>query len=82
MSETIKWSFSTDRCFRRCQRQYFFQHVAAWHNARDPVRRESFLLKQVKSLDLWQGSLVHTGIERFVLPAFDDQREVDWDEAA
>lgn len=81
MSETIKWSFSTDRCVRRCQRQYFLQHVAAWHNARDPVRREAFLLKQVKTLDLWQGSLVHRGIELFLVPALQQRGRLDWDAA-
>lgn len=81
MSDTIKWSFSSDRCLRRCQRQYFLQHVAAWHNARDPVRREAFLSKQVKTLELWQGSLVHRGIELFIVPAFQQRRPVDWDGA-
>ena len=33
MSDTIKWSFSADRCRRRCERLYFLQHVAAWHSA-------------------------------------------------
>jgi hypothetical protein len=81
VSETIKWSFSTDRCVRRCQRQYFLQHVAAWHNSRDPVRREAFLSKQVKTLDLWQGSLVHRGIELFVIPAIQERHSIDWNDA-
>ena len=81
MSDTIKWSFSADRCMRRCQRQYFLQHVAAWHNARDPVRKESFLLKQVKTLELWTGSLVHRGIELFVVPAFQANRPAGWQQA-
>ena len=81
MSDTIKWSFSADRCARRCQRLYFLQHVAAWHNARDPIRREGFLLKQVKTLELWTGSLVHRGIELFVVPSFQTNRPVDWQKA-
>ena len=81
MSQTIKWSFSADRCVRRCQRQYFLQHVAAWHNSRDWVRREAFLSKQVKTLALWQGSLVHRGIELFVVPALQEHRSVDWEAA-
>lgn len=81
MSDTIKWSFSADRCIRRCQRQYFLQHVAAWHNARDPVRKEGFLLKQVKTLELWIGSLVHRGIELFVVPALQANRPIAWKEA-
>jgi hypothetical protein len=81
MSETIKWSFSTDRCFRRCQRQYFLSHVAASHSAKDGARREAFLNKQVKTLELWRGSLVHTGIEQFVVPSWQERRPVDWQAA-
>ncbi len=28
---------------RRCPRQLFFADIAAWHNARDPLRREDSL---------------------------------------
>lgn len=80
MSDTIKWSFSTDRCFRRCQRQYFLQHVAAWHSTRDPIRKRAFLAKQVKTLELWVGSLVHRGIELYVVPAWQERRAVCWDD--
>src|SRR5437867_1789653 len=79
MSESIKWSFSADRCARRCQRQFFLQHKAAWHTTRDPVRREAFLLKQVKTLELWQGTLVHRAIELHVVPALRENRPVDWE---
>jgi len=82
MSESCKWSFSADRCLRRCQRQFFLQHVAAWHNARDPVRREAFLLKQVKTLALWKGSIVHRGIELYVLPQLQQNTRVDWHQVA
>jgi hypothetical protein len=81
MNGSVKWSFSADRCWRRCQRQFFLQHIAAWHNARDPVRRESFLLKQVKTVELWQGMLVHRGIEKFVVPQWQARQAVDWSRA-
>jgi len=61
----LEWSFSTDRRIRRCQRQFFFGSVAAWHNAKDPLRRESFLLSQVKGIDAWRGNLVHEAVLRF-----------------
>ena len=81
MTDTIKWSFSTDRCFRRCQRQYFLSHIAASHSAKDEVRREAFLNKQVKTLELWRGSLVHTGIEQFVVSAWQQRQPLDWQAA-
>lgn len=40
----------------------------ASHNARDPERREAFLLKQLQSLPAWQGNLVHKGIQKYVVP--------------
>ncbi|QDU05720.1 PD-(D/E)XK nuclease superfamily protein [Gimesia chilikensis] len=81
MSDTIKWSFSSDRCFRRCQRQYFLTQIAAYHSAKDPVRREAFLCKQLKTLELWRGSLIHTGIEKYVVPAWQQRCTVNWDSA-
>lgn len=63
---------------RRCPRQFFLQHKAAWHSTRDPARKEAFLLKQVKTLELWQGTLVHRAIELHVVPALQEDGEVDW----
>jgi hypothetical protein len=75
----LDWSFSSERCFRRCQRQYYFKEIAAWHNGRDPVRREAFVLKQLKGLETWRGSVVHTAIERFVVPYWQSRQPIDWD---
>lgn len=76
---SLEWSFSTDRRIRRCQRQFFFGSVAAWHNAKDPLRRESFLLSQVKSMDAWRGNLVHEAIRSFVMPPLQARQAVPWE---
>lgn len=55
----MRWSYSTQRTLERCQRQLAFAQVVASHNARDPVRREAYVLRQVQSVAAWQGSLVH-----------------------
>jgi len=75
----MRFSFSGERCFRRCQRQYYFHDIAAWHNARDPVRREAYVLKQVKTLELWQGQLVHRAIEKWVVPVLQRGGWPEWD---
>ena len=75
----LEWSFSMDRRIRRCQRQFFFGSVAAWHNAKDPLRRESFLLSQVKSIDAWRGNLVHEAIQAFVVPSLQARQAVAWE---
>lgn len=55
----MRWSYSTQRTLERCHRQVAFAQVVASHNARDPERREAYLLRQVQSVAAWQGSLVH-----------------------
>jgi len=45
---------------RRCQRQLVFSHVLASHSARNSDRREAYVLKQLRDLSAWQGSLIHT----------------------
>lgn len=75
---SLKWSFSTDRCFRRCQRQFFFRDLAASHSAKDPLRHEAYVRKQLKGVEQWQGLLVHGGIERFVLPCWEKGATIDW----
>src|SRR5215469_14313730 len=60
---SFRWSFSTDKLFRRCQRQFFFREIAAHHSQKEPWRREAFVLKQLKTLELWRGSVIHEGIQ-------------------
>jgi hypothetical protein len=76
---TLDWSFSAEKCFRRCQRQYYFREIAACHNAKKaPTRREAFLLKQLKPLEVWRGLVVHEAIQRFVVPCWERNEQVDW----
>ncbi len=76
----LDWSFSTDSRMRRCERQLFLADIAAWHNARDPLRRESFLLSQLKSLEAWRGLIVHQTIQTLVVPRWQNRQAVQWDE--
>ncbi len=55
----LRWSYSTDRVLRRCHRQLAFGQVVASHNARDPLRREAYVRRQLQSVAAWQGSVVH-----------------------
>ena len=55
----MKWSVSAHNVMRRCQRLFVFGQVMAAHNARDPLRREAYLLKQLQSISTRQGSIVH-----------------------
>jgi len=76
----LDWSFSTYRRMRRCPRQLFFADLAAWHNARDPLRRETFLLSQLKSMEAWRGLVVHKAIQTLVIPCLQNHQPVPWDQ--
>ncbi|HVP97045.1 MAG TPA: PD-(D/E)XK nuclease family protein [Methanoregula sp.] len=65
----MRWSISAHNTFRRCQRQFFFGNIMASHNAKDPLRREAFILKQLKHLPVWRGTLVHECLSDFFVPS-------------
>jgi hypothetical protein len=75
---SFQWSFSTDKLFRRCQRQFFFREIAAHHSPKEAWRREAFILKQLKSLEMWRGTIIHEGIQHYVVPALRRGDPLDW----
>jgi len=64
----MKWSISTSRVFNTCQRKWYFSQIAASHGKKDTFRRELFLLKQLRSVFAWRGSLVDLVIEKMIVP--------------
>jgi hypothetical protein len=75
---SFQWSFSTDKLFRRCQRQFFFREIAAHHAPKEEWRREAFILKQLKTLELWRGHVIHEGIQHYLVPALKKDATLDW----
>jgi len=55
----VIWSYTTHRESRRCQRLLVLGHSMASAVARDQDRREAYILKQLQSIEQWQGSVVH-----------------------
>lgn len=43
----------------------------AWHNAKDPRRREAYLLSQLKGIEEWRGHVVHLALETFFVPSLE-----------
>lgn len=62
------WSFSAGRSFDRCPRRWFFRSVVGHHAAKDPARREAYLLSKLDSLWSWRGRLVDDVISYQVVP--------------
>ena len=77
---SFQWSISTDKLFRRCQRQFFFRQIAAHPTSAEDWRRDAFILRQLKTLELWRGAIIHEGIENYLIPALRSGATVPWDE--
>lgn len=64
----MKWSFSTSRIFSQCPRKWYYSMIVASSRAKNSLRREAYLLKQLQSLYAWRGSVVDTVIENLIVP--------------
>jgi hypothetical protein len=63
------YSFSEGRMFKKCQRYWFFSKRLASATAKDPLRREAYLLSKLQSIHAWRGKIVDQVIENVVVPA-------------
>ena len=64
----MNWSFSAGRSFAGCPRRWFYRQRVAHHAAKDPVRREAYLLGKLDSLWSWRGRLVDEVISQHAVP--------------
>lgn len=69
----MKWSYSTSKIFAQCPRKWYYSEVVASPTAKNPLRREAYLLKQLQSLYAWRGSLVDRVIEKLVVPGINSK---------
>jgi len=64
----MKWSFSASRIFSECPRKWYYSEIVASPTAKDPLRREAHLLRQLQSLYAWRGNVVDTVIQKLIVP--------------
>jgi len=59
---TFSWSLSRQQMFDDCRRQYFLNYYGSWggwEDGADPAARLAYRLKQIVSLEMWIGDIVH-----------------------
>lgn len=67
LTNEFSWSRSRDATFKECRRRYYFQYYGSWGGwdvGADAETREIYILKQLKSRQMWAGEVVHTCIQR------------------
>ena len=64
----MRWSYSASRSFRQCQRQWFFKNIASNAKAKDPFRRQAYLLSKLQSISAWRGKIVDDVLSQTLIP--------------
>ncbi|MBD3336941.1 MAG: hypothetical protein GF355_15620 [Candidatus Eisenbacteria bacterium] len=63
------WSVSRQRLYEECPRAYYFRYYGSWEgwsSTAPPLARALYILKQLKSRQMWAGSLVHEAVEQLL----------------
>ncbi|RAZ72993.1 PD-(D/E)XK nuclease family protein [Mesorhizobium atlanticum] len=71
----MRWSYSSARMYRQCQRKWFYANVmASTGRVKDEARLRARRLKSLSTLSAWRGQIVDTVISERIVP------ELDFDE--
>lgn len=66
----MAWSFSQYITFRECPRKWYFANkMARTSSTKNPIRKEAFYLKQLKTIDAWRGIIVDKVISDKIIPS-------------
>ena len=65
LANELTWSVSRDRLFRTCRRAYYYHYYGSWggwEDGADEGVRKLYVLKNITTLEMWGGSVVHDTI--------------------
>jgi hypothetical protein len=62
------WSLSAAKTFKKCQRQWYYKNCLGNAQAKDPLRRQAYLLSKLHSISSWRGSIVDSVISDVIVP--------------
>lgn len=65
LANELTWSVSRDNLFKQCRRAYYYQYYGSWggwESGTDARTRKIYVLKNLSTLPMWAGSVVHDTI--------------------
>ncbi len=62
------WSISSYKEFQRCHRKWFLNHKVASKGQKDKLRRDIYLLSELRGIEAWRGDIVDYTISEFIVP--------------
>ncbi len=73
----MRWSYSSARAFRQCQRKWYYGYVIAPKGrSKDERRLRAKRLKSLSTLSAWRGQVVDTVISKHIIPALDSDDRI------
>ncbi|MFH1762488.1 MAG: PD-(D/E)XK nuclease family protein [bacterium] len=66
LKNEFSWSKSREQMFRECLRKYYYNYYLSWNGWESdcsPEVRKSYVLKQLKSRQIWAGEIIHSCID-------------------
>ena len=70
----MQWSISDARIFKKCQRQWYYRRCLASPTAKEPRRREAWILSKLNTISAWRGLIVDQVIEELAVSALINRR--------
>ncbi len=62
---SFSWSKTRDALFQECKRKYYYNHYGSWGGwvlRSDKRTREAYILKNLKTRQMWLGDVVHKAV--------------------
>lgn len=66
----MEWNISKLQTLRQCHRKFFFAYEVARHEFTFPYRRKAFELSKMKTLKMWQGSIIDYIVTTVIMPEY------------
>ena len=80
LKNEFSWSVSRDDTFRKCHRMYYFQYYGSWggwSDEADESTRKIYILKQLKTRQMWAGNKVHECIEKVIKKVHEGKKTIN-----
>ena len=75
---TKDWNISKLQVLRQCHRKFYFAYETALHTFTNPYRRKAYELSKMKTLKMWQGSVIDWMITNEILPYYQEHKVPDY----
>lgn len=66
----MEWNVSKLQTLRQCHRKFYFAYEIARHEFTYPFRRKAYELSKMKTLKMWQGSVIDYVVTSVIMPLY------------